>query len=126
LSSNTQRTLKALRDKGLPAGMVERFLPHAMRGDGFRGVRQDLFGFIDIVALDTSRGIIGIQSTGQDFSGHYRKIVEEKKENAINWIACGGIIELWAWRKVVKKRGSKVKVWQPRIHVFGLTDLIGF
>ena len=40
----TQRTLLTLRDPGMVYGIVERFNPYA----GSHGLRQDLFGCIDI------------------------------------------------------------------------------
>ena len=46
--SPTQRTIRALRDQGLVCGIVERFNPHV----GPHGIRQDLFGCLDIIALD--------------------------------------------------------------------------
>lgn len=95
--SPTQRTLAALRKMGLIVGNVERWIPRAM-------VRQDLFGWIDLVALDPEhKQIIAIQSTGQDWAGHVRKICEEKKDMVRLWLKCGGRAELWAWRKVRRK-----------------------
>lgn len=68
----TQRTLRHLRHEGLEAAIVEKFNPYA----GKFGQRQDMFGFIDIVALCPKRGILGVQSCGQSFKEHYRKITE--------------------------------------------------
>ena len=103
--SPTQRTLAALRKMGLIVGNVERWIPRAM-------VRQDLFGWIDLVALDPEqKKICAVQSTGQDWTGHVRKICEEKKDMARLWLECGGIAELWAWRKV-KRKGRLV--YAPR------------
>ena len=45
--SPTQRTLRALEQRGCFCGIVERFNPYA----GPHGIRQDLFGIIDVVAL---------------------------------------------------------------------------
>ena len=88
--SPTQRTLRELRDQGRICGIVERFNRFA----GTHGIRQDLFGFIDIIALDTERGIVGIQSCGQSFSEHRRKIVEDCNEAVFEWLRCGGKVEL--------------------------------
>lgn len=119
----TQRTLRELRARGLECGMVERWNAFA----GPHGIRQDLFGFIDIIALDTSGGgsIIGVQSTGSDFAGHRRKILEERHHQAAEWLRCGGKIELWGWRKVLKVRGGKAKVWRPRVESITLETLAG-
>ena len=113
--SNTQRTLRALRQQGCLCGIVERFNAYA----GKFGVRQDLFGFIDIIALYPD-GIYGIQSCGQSFAEHDRKILEN--EIAPEWLKTGGYIALWGWRKVLKKRGGKQKVWKPRVKVYQLED----
>lgn len=110
----TQRTLKALRAAGLTCGIVERFNPHV----GPHGIRQDLFGWIDIIAISPDRGIIGVQSTGQDFAGHRRKMLEERADEVLGWLAAGGRAELWGWRKVKVKRGGKAMVWRPRVEVF--------
>jgi hypothetical protein len=116
----TQRTKKELRSRGLECDIAERYLQHAIRGDGGRGVRKDLFGIIDIIALDPYRGVVGVQSTGQAFSDHFKKITIEKKEEAIKWLCTpGAVLELWGWRKLKGR-------WQPRIHVFCLHDLLGY
>jgi len=117
--SPTQRTLRELRDQGRLCGIVERFNTFA----GPHGVRQDLFGFIDIIALDVERGIIGIQSCGQSFSAHRKKIVEERNQEAFEWLRCGGKIELWGWRKVKLKRGGIAVRWKPRIEEITLESL---
>lgn len=115
----TQRTLKALRDKGCICGIVEKFNPHV----GPYGRRFDLFGIIDIIALDPERGVVGVQSTGTDFAGHYRKLTEEKRQESLDWLTIGRApLELWGWRKVKKKRGGKAMVYRPRIHVFTTDD----
>jgi len=116
--SPTQRTLRMMRQQGRLCAIVERFNPYA----GKFGQRNDLFGFIDIICLDPERGIIGVQSCGQGFSEHNRKILEECTDNAIEWIKSGGVIELWGWRKVKRKKGGKAMVWQPRTKTYTLED----
>tara|TARA_Y100000004_G_C8953930_1_gene429882 strand:- start:2761 stop:3153 length:393 start_codon:yes stop_codon:yes gene_type:complete len=112
--SPTQRTLKANRDSGRICGIVEKFQQYG----GKFGIRQDLFGFIDIIAIDEIDGIIAIQSTGQDWTGHVNKIFE-KEEIVTKWLQHAPL-ELWSWRKVKKKRGGKAMVWKPRIGDFVL------
>ena len=113
--SPTQRTLKAMREQGRICGVVERF----NRFVGPHGIRQDFLGFIDIIGIDPEDGIIGIQSCGQDFAGHIRKMTEERNENMFEWLKHGKV-ELWGWRKVLLKRGGKAKRWKPRIADFWL------
>lgn len=107
----TQRTLKALREMGRACGIVERFNRFA----GPHGVRQDLWGFIDIVAMSKEDGIIGVQSCGQSHSQHKKKILGECGDLAKLWLSCGGKIELWSWRKIKVKRGGKAMKWAPRV-----------
>lgn len=117
--SPTQRTLKALREQGLVCGIVERFNPYA----GPHGIRQDLFGCIDIIALDPERGVIGVQSCGQSFSEHKKKLLIERNQEVRDWLITPGTsLELWGWRKVKLKRGGKAMRWKPRLGVLALED----
>ena len=121
-TSNTQRTLRELRNRGRIAGIVERWNQFA----GPHGIRQDLFGFIDIIAIGpVGGGIIGVQSCGSDFAAHLRKITDSDcTTNAIEWLRAGGRIELWGWRKVKLHRGSKAMRWKPRIKEITLSDIV--
>lgn len=117
--SPTQRTLRALREQGRVCAIVEKFNAFA----GPHGIRQDLFGIIDVLALDPQRGVIGVQSCGQAFSDHERKLLDERAEECINWLSTPGTaLELWGWRKVKLRRGGKAMRWQPRIREFTLND----
>ena len=115
----TQRTLKAVRDKGMRAAVVERWLAYA----GKFGKRQDLFGIIDIIAI-TSDKTIGIQACGGSVAEHFRKLTEEKKQESYDWLECPHrSLQIWGWRKLKKKRGGKAMVWRPRIVEITLGDL---
>lgn len=117
--SPTQRTLRAMRDRGLKCAIVEKFNAYA----GPFGIRQDLFGIIDVLALDPEIGVIGVQSTGQDFSGHKRKLMEERNQECFDWLSTPGCtLELWGWRKVKVKRGGKAVRWTPRVAHITITD----
>jgi len=114
--SNTQRTMKALRDEGLPCEIVEKWIPKA-------NVRKDLFGIIDILAVGgQARGIIGVQSTGKDFDGHLKKMLVDKAQECIDWLQSGGRLWLWGWRQVKVKRGGKAIVWEARKREITLED----
>jgi len=109
--SSVQRTLKALRDRGLECAIVEKFNQYA----GPFGRREDLFGIIDIIALGPD-GVIGIQACGSDFAGHKEKILVGKYQETYNWLNTPGTsLELWGWRKIKVKRGGKAMVWKPRV-----------
>ena len=107
--SYTQKTLKALRELGYHVDICEKFNPHA----GPFGIRQDLFGFMDIIAFNEDE-VIAVQSTGPSgHAEHKRKILAN--EFAKDWVAGGRKLELWSWRKLLKNRGGKLRTWQPRI-----------
>jgi len=105
MSSPTQRSLKVLRDDGFTAQVVEKWNPYAK-------IRQDLFGFIDIVAVG-GLGIVGVQTTTTvNMSARRKKIIES--EAAQKWLAAGGKIEVHGWAK----RGprGKRKTWQVSVY----------
>jgi len=119
--SNTSRTLEYIRRQGWIADIVERFNPYA----GKFGQRKDLFGCIDIVALGEN-SIIAVQSCGQAFSEHNKKITQDERvaPNALKWVQCGGRLILIGWRKVKLKRGGKAKRWSPRIKEYTEVDFL--
>ena len=117
--SPTSRTLAALKGRGLAVGVVEKFNYHA----GPHGIRQDLFGIIDIIALDHATGVIGVQSCGTAFSEHVRKLTEDKAAECIDWLLTPGTtLELWGWRKVKIKKGGTAMRYEARVRVFTLED----
>ena len=118
----TQRTIRALKDLGRRCAIVEKFNAHV----GPHGIRQDLFGIIDIIALDPERGVVGIQSCGSDFAEHWRKLTIERNQETFDWLSTpGAALELWGWRKVKLKRGGLAMRWEPRIKEVFLKDLEG-
>jgi len=111
--TNTQRTLRALREQGCIAEIVERYVKFGATGFG---CRKDLFGFLDIISLDPKKGIVGIQSTsGGCLPEHRRKIFEDKSIELQEWLKAGGKVEIYAWRKIKLKRGGKAERWSARI-----------
>jgi hypothetical protein len=96
-----------------------------MRADnsGRVGIHSDLFGIIDVLCLSTA-GILGVQSCGSDYAEHMRKIKEEGREMALYWMGAGGLLEIWAWRKIKMVRGGKAMRWEPRIHRFTVEELM--
>jgi len=118
-TSPTQRTIRELRNQGRRCAIVERFNSFA----GPHGIRQDLFGIIDVIALDPERGVVGVQSCGQAFAAHERKLLEERADECIDWLSTPGtVLELWGWRKRKLKRGGKAERWSPRVREFTLAD----
>ena len=117
--SNTSRTLNYIREQGWVADKVEQFNAYA----GKFGQRKDMFGFGDIVAMGEN-SIIAIQSCGQAFSEHNKKITEDEivAPNALLWLQNGGRLILIGWRKVKLKKGGKAMRWSPRIKEYTVDD----
>ena len=117
--SNTSRTLEYLRSQDWVADKVEQFNAYA----GKFGQRKDMFGFGDIVAMGEN-SIIAIQSCGQSYSEHNRKITEDEKVAplALLWLQNGGRLMLVGWRKIKLKRGGKAMRWTPRIKEYSIED----
>ena len=103
--SPTQRSLKYLRDLGHTVAVVEKF-------NRFANVRQDLFGFIDIVALDGMTGLLGVQTTSNDnVSAHIHKAM--LLPNLVKWLQAGNRFDIHGWAK--KGKQGKRKLWEIRI-----------
>lgn len=103
--SPTQRSLKHLRDNGYTAAIVERWNAYAK-------VRQDLFGFIDILAVKDEDMTLAIQTTTMD---HMQERVQKVLAEPRAKVWCSSI-----FRKIIvhgwAKRGprGKRKEWTLR------------
>ena len=106
----TQRTLKYLRDDGYHCDVVERFIRNPRVPGG--GFRRDYMHFGDILAFNNNETIM-VQSCGQSFSKHLKDLLANP--NCPLWLAGPRKLMLIGWRKILKKRGGKAKVWAPRI-----------
>lgn len=97
---------------GWRAETVERWNPHVPRPGGGKGIRQDLFGFADILCLTGGR-IVAVQCFGgSGMPPHKAKI--ETEARAFEWLESGGHLELWAWRKLKLRPGAKALRWRVR------------
>lgn len=95
----TQRTLKHVRDEGYLAEVVEHWNSHAK-------IRQDLFGFVDVVALRPGE-TVGIQCTStQNVSARVAKIRASDMLEALK--SAGWSIRVMGWTK--GKRGGPHRV----------------
>lgn len=104
--SPTARSLEQLRNNGWICQVVERW-------NAFARVRQDLFGFIDIVAICPHRGIVGVQSTtASNASARIAKIKAEPKAQI--WLNAGGRIIVHGWKKN-GKRHEKPRSWSCEV-----------
>lgn len=113
--SPTQRTLAWLKNQGYVCGIVERWNPV------IKNKKHDLFGVIDIIAL-TSEGVLGVQSTGTDFSGHWKKLTMTNAVDSAHWLRTPGTaLLLIGWRKV--KGETKKEHYEPRLQYVTMNDL---
>ena len=116
----TQRTIRELKNRGYVCAVVEKWNAFA----GPHGIRQDLFGIIDVLALDPERGVIGVQCCSGGMADHIKKITEERIQETTDWLETPGTgLEIWSWRKLKKKRGGVAMVWKPKIRIITLEDL---
>jgi hypothetical protein len=106
--SPTQRALADLRKLGYHAQVVERWNPYAE-------IRQDLFGFIDILAIHPERHeILGVQAcSGASHAARRAKI--EAHDKVMPWLLSGGRLEIWSY----SRRGDRGcrKLWTLRREV---------
>jgi hypothetical protein len=90
----TQRSLALLRKQGWTVAVSERWNPHAR-------IRQDLFGFLDLVCIGPT--IIGIQTTsGTNVAARVRKILDTPA--ARQWLEAGARVIVHGWRKLSNGR----------------------
>jgi len=87
-------------------GYIPAIVEHWNR---FAGIRQDLYGFIDIVAMHPAhKGLLGIQTTSTaNMSARVKKIINEPRARV--WLTSGNSILVWGWSK--KGERGKVKHW---------------
>jgi hypothetical protein len=116
--SPTARSLAHLRKGGALAQVVERYNPHAKR-------RVDLFGFIDIVALDVInyRGCLGVQSTTTENISHRLDKLRTECRSAMGaWLDAGNALHIHGWSRK-GPRGQR-KLWTLTERVITTDDLI--
>lgn len=106
-TSPTQRTLAYLRKQGMLCGVTEKW-------NQFAHIRQDLFGFIDIVAISPDHGIVGVQCT-VDGSRAARRAKIAALPSSRAWLAAGGRIWLVTWG-LHGERGKR-KVWTVNVEI---------
>jgi len=94
------------------------------------GIRQDLFGFADLIAFNPQRpDVVLVQCTsGTNHAARKKKILENSI--ARDWVLSDHrSILLCTWSKYCpkKKDGTKGKAerWKPRIEVLTITDFNG-
>ena len=94
--SPTVLSLRRLRDEGWTVDIVERWVPNPALPGG--GVRRDLFGFLDLVAVRDGE-TLGVQTTSYtNVSAHLRKIADAEHIGAVR--EAGWRLVVHGWRKV--------------------------
>lgn len=100
-ASNASR--KALEAAGWTVGTVESVIPHTF-------IKRDLFGFGDLIAVSSGRGIMMVQATGHSSTSnmHQRiaKILSEAR--ALIWLSSGGRIQVHSWQGTGSKRECNI------------------
>lgn len=107
MSSPTQRSLELLRREGFIAAVVEKWNSFAgppdkrcvACGKNAIGVRQDLFGFADIIAVHpVSKLTVAVQTTsGSNLAARRTKL--RASGEALVCMAAGWKIEVHGWSK---------------------------
>ena len=127
--SPTARSLQALRKDGALPAVVEKWVarrgkpcPRCKSTEIPGGVRQDLYGILDLVALTPGiPGLLGIQATtGANLRSRVTKVLDS--EYLIPWLEAWNRLEVWGWRKVKLKRGGKAIRWRVRRIQIELVD----
>lgn len=102
----TARTLQKLRQEGYTSQVVEKWNAHAH-------IRQDLFGCIDVLAVHSEQGTMGVQAcAGSSLAARIAKSCAEPR--LVTWLQAGNRFECWGWRKLKVKRGGKAVRWEVR------------
>jgi len=104
--NHNQRVLKALRDAGYFAEVVERW-------DAFSRRRHDLFGFVDVLAIGIEH-TLAIQVTSRDNMSSRRKKMQASPVLAAMHKA-GWHVELWGYDKPANRWRLKVENVLPRL-----------
>ena len=113
-TSPTQRSLKLLRAAGNLVAITEHW-------NQFAHLRQDLFGFGDLIWCNPKTHSIGLVQTtsGSNQAARLTKIIGIPA--ARTWLESGGRIEVHGWRKA-GARGER-KLWCCNVREVTLADL---
>lgn len=118
----TERTKAKLLEMGFMPAVVEKFNPHV----GPYGIRQDLFGFIDVLGVGVG-GTMAIQSTSDGVAARVRKILDDEHRVALlNVLAAGWCVEVWGFAKRRSRkrnadgaRSKKIEIRLRRVRILG-------
>lgn len=108
MSSPTQRSKAHAQSLGYTVAIVERWNP-------FAKVRQDLFGFGDLLCMKQGEPLLLVQTTSTGNMASRIKKIEGLEASKV-WLSTGNKIEVWGWAKRGDK--GKRKVWTIKKAVF--------
>lgn len=102
MNSPTQNSLKFLRDAGYRVAVVERWNAQAHK-------RQDLFGFVDLLAIGHGE-TLAVQTTSlSNISKRANKILDDEHRPALlDLLASGWKVHVHGWHK-------EGRLWKVRI-----------
>ena len=93
--SPTQLSLAKLRDEGYTVAVVEHW-------NSFARIRQDLFGFIDLLALKGKEVLVVQTTTASNMSARVKKIADHENVGAVR--DAGWTIHVHGWSQTDKKK----------------------
>ena len=113
--SPTQRSLAHLRRRGALCAVVERWNSYAK-------IRQDLFGFGDIIAAHPDHPPLIIQACRSDDQATRLAKIRSAKvwPKARRWLEGGGRIEVWSW--AVRVHPDKRRRWTLKVEPVRLEE----
>ena len=97
-----------MKEQGYTVDIAESY-------NAFIKKRKDLYKFIDLVGLHPDKqGVLAVQTTsGSNITARVKKA--EALPAYWLWLKCGNVVEFHGWRKLLKVRGVKQKIWVPKI-----------
>ena len=94
MPSPTERSIAALKKGGYLVAIVEKFNPHV----GPYGIRQDLFGFGDLLALRQGEILLVQTTSGSNLAARVTKIMSHVNFPLV--VASGMKVRVHGWRKL--------------------------
>ena len=89
--SPTERSIALLKKEGYHVAVVEKWNPHIR-------IRQDLFGFIDLLAIKPGETLAVQTTSGSNMGARIRKITDHENVGKVR--EAGWKIEVHGWRKL--------------------------
>lgn len=99
--SPTRRSLQALRAEGWLCAIVERWNPHV-------GIRQDLFGCIDVLAVKDGATLAVQTTTASNVAARVKKILLNPK---LPELLKAWRVEVHGWTRPTKR----IRRWRQRV-----------